>query len=546
MRLTFLLLSIFLYFNSICSGQSKYFIYFKDKSNTEFKISEPTKYLSPRSITRRIAQNISIIPRDFPVNKTYVADLKKAGAKVIYTSKWMNAALIEASASQLTNIKLLSFVKGIEGNAEIKGARVNNEYSESETKSKFGKDEKFYYGTSLNQTQQIGADILHKNGKTGKGILIGVFDSGFLNANTLDVFKPLFDEKRVIAQYDFVANNTNVFDDHNHGTSVLSCIVGKLAGKLIGTAPDASVALFRTEDVSSETKLEEINWLLAAEFADSIGVDVINSSLGYNTFDNPAQSYKYEDLNGDKTISAKAADWAVATGMIVVVSAGNEGNTAWKYISTPADADSVITVGAIDSNGLLSSFSSLGPNAKNSIKPELVARGTSTTLATSSNTIATSNGTSFSSPLIAGLMASFKQAYPNLSAMKLREIVIQSGSQFKVPDNRLGYGIPSVEVAIKLADAYVKTLVLSTEKEIFNSVVYPVPADDGKKIVLKINNTILPENQMLEVLGISGQNVFGKPLELRDLRNRWNNLNSSVYMLKLNFEGINYLLKIIK
>ncbi len=546
MRLSFLLLSIFLYFNSICSGQSKYFIYFKDKSNTEFKISEPTKYLSPRSITRRIAQNISIIPRDFPVNKTYVVDLKKTGAKVIYTSKWMNAALIEASASQLTNIKLLSFVKGIEGNAEIKGARVNNEYSESETKSKFGTEENFDYGTSLNQTQQIGADILHKNGKTGKGILIGVFDSGFLNANTLDVFKPLFDEKRVIAQYDFVANNTNVFDDHNHGTSVLSCIVGKSAGKLIGTAPDASVALFRTEDVSSETKLEEINWLLAAEFADSIGVDVINSSLGYNTFDNPAQSYKYEDLNGDITISAKAADWAVATGMIVVVSAGNEGNTAWKYISTPADADSVITVGAIDSNGLLSSFSSLGPNAKNSIKPELVARGTSTTLATSSNTIATSNGTSFSSPLIAGLMASFKQAYPNLSAMKLREIVIQSGSQFKVPDNRLGYGIPSVEVAIKLADAYVKTLVLSTEKEIFNSVVYPVPADDGKKIVLKINNTILPENQMLEVLGISGQNVFGKPLELRDLRNRWNNLNSSVYMLKLNFEGTNYLLKIIK
>ena len=175
-----------------------------------------------------------------------------------------------------------------------------------------------------------------------------------------------------------------------------------------------------------------------------------------------------------------------------------------------------------------------------------MARGTATTLATSSNTIATSNGTSFSSPLIAGLMASFKQAYPNVSAMKLREIIIQSASQFKVPDNRLGYGIPSVEVAIKLADAYVKTLVLSTEKEMFNSVVYPVPADDGKKIVLKINNTILPENQMLEVLGISGQNVFGKPLELRDLRNKWNNLSASVYMLKLNFEGINYLLKIIK
>lgn len=546
MRLNFLLLSIFFCFNSICSGQSKYFIYFKDKSNTEFKISEPTKYLSQRSITRRIAQNISIIPRDFPVNKTYVAELKKTGAKVIYTSKWMNAALIEANASQLTTIKLLSFVIGIEGNAEIKGARPNNEYRESETKSKFETEENFDYGTSLNQIQQIGADILHKNGKTGKGILIGVFDSGFLNANTLDVFKPLFDEKRVIAQYDFVANNTNVFDDHNHGTSVLSCIVGKSAGKLIGTAPDASVALFRTEDVSSETKLEEINWLLAAEFADSLGVDVINSSLGYNTFDNPAQSYKYQDLNGDKTISAKAADWAVATGMIVVVSAGNEGNTAWKYISTPADADSVITVGAIDANGVLSGFSSLGPNAKNSIKPELVARGTATTLATSSNTIATSNGTSFSSPLIAGLMASFKQAYPNVSAMKLREIIIQSGSQFKVPDNRLGYGIPSVEVAIKLADAYVKTLVLSTEKEIFNSVVYPVPADDGKKIVLKINNTILPENQMLEVLGISGQNVFGKPLELKDLRNKWNNLNSSVYMLKLNFEGIDYLLKIIK
>ncbi len=546
MRLSFLILLLFLCSNSFCFGQSKYFVYFKDKSNTEYKVSEPTKFLSQRAITRRIVQNISIIPRDFPVNKSYVAELKKTGAKVIYTSKWMNAALIEASSSQYSNVKVLSFVKGIEGNAEIKGARTNNEKNDSEMKSKFGPEENFDYGTSINQIQQIGADILHKNGKTGKGILIGVFDSGFLNANTLDVFKPLFDEKRVVAQYDFVANNSNVFDDHNHGTSVLSCIVGKSTGKLIGTAPDASIALFRTEDVSSETKLEEINWLLAAEFSDSIGVDVINSSLGYNTFDNPTQNYKYEDLNGDKTISAKAADWAVSTGMIVVVSAGNEGNTAWKYISTPADADSVITVGAIDANGILSSFSSIGPNAKNSIKPELVARGASTTLATSSNTIATSNGTSFSSPLIAGLMASFKQAYPNLSALKLREIMIQSASQFKVPDNRLGYGIPNVEVAIKLADAYLKTLVLSTEKENLKVLIYPNPSFDGKMLTLKINDIILPDNHILRVFDNSGRKIFDNALELRDLRQVWNTLNPAIYYLKLKFEGKNYTFKIKK
>jgi serine protease AprX len=531
MKIKSVLIFVFIFSSMCISAQKKFFVYLKDKNNSEFKITDPSKFLSARSIKRRTDQSISVINRDLPVNKTYVNQLKSTGAKILYTSKWMNAVLLETTDSVLVNIKKLNFVSSIEGNKDIRGAKNG---ANGRVKSKFEITENYDYGNSLSQIQQLGADIMHKKGFTGKNIMIGVFDSGFLNANTLDVFKTLFDEKRVINTFDFVDNETNVYNDDGHGTNVLGCIVGRADGKLIGTAPDAQVVLYRTEEVANESKLEEINWLLACERADSIGVDVINSSLGYNAFDDPTQDYKYADLTGDKTICAKAADWAVSTGIVVVVSAGNEGNKPWKYIATPADADSVIAVGAVDATGAYAAFSSVGPNAKNSIKPELAARGSNTYLASVINTFGAGSGTSFSSPLMAGFVASFKQAYPKLTAMKIRDILLKSGSQYAVPDNKLGYGIPNFEKAVEVIEGP-KQIILGNEPFNDRIVVFPNPIKDFAKLSLEIDGKpIMIVDSDFEIYNLIGKKMDSKKIE------------SGLYILKIKLNNRVFTSKVIK
>jgi serine protease AprX len=528
MRLLLLFLIMFCAGN--ISAQIKYFVYLKDKTGTEFKISEPGKFLSPRSLNRRTTQKINITTRDLPPSATYVNQIKATGVKILGSSKWLNAILLEATPTQLTSIKALPFVVSVDGNTSINGLRmagpVKNKWENST-------EIDFNYGTALPQIQQLGADEMHKKDITGKGILVGVFDSGFDRANTIDALKIVFSEKRVLDTYDFVDKKINVYDEDGHGTSVLSCIGANLTGKLIGTAPDASFVLYRTEDVYSESRIEEVYWLFAAEKADSIGVDVINSSLGYTTFDNAAQDYKYADMTGDKTICARAADFAVGVGISVVVSAGNDGTKPWKYVATPADADSVISVGAVDVNGNISSFSSFGPNFKKNIKPELVARGSGTIVATGTNGIGGANGTSFSSPVMAGFVASFKSAYPRIPAMKIREILIKSANLYLTPNERFGYGLPSFKKAAALADEYMKTLVLATETE--NSedlLIFPNPISDTD-FSITYKNADLPLNTIVKVFQKSnGSLVIASNLEAA--KKEIKKLPSATYVLTTN------------
>ncbi len=529
MKIKFLFSIALILFCQLAKAQSKYFVYLKDKANSSYKISEPEKFLSSRSIDRRKTQGIAIIERDIPVSLSYISEINKTGAKAIYSSKWMNAVLVSANTTQLASIKNFSFVKAIEGNADISGAKINGTYKVYNTFSKFGSTEDYEYGTSQNQIEQIEANLMHKAGFTGKGILIGVLDSGFSNADKLDVFKHLFDKKRILHTYDFVNNETNVYNDDSHGTSVLSCIVGNTSQKIIGTAPDAELVLFTTEDVRSETRLEEINWLIAAEKADSLGVDVINSSLGYSTFDNPAQNYTYADMTGDKTICAKAADWAVATGILVVVSAGNEGNGVWKYVGTPADADSVISVGAVDAVKNLASFSSRGPNAKNNIKPEVVAKGVATTVANSSNSISNSNGTSFSSPIMAGFVASLKQAYPRVSAMKIRELLLKSSSQYNTPDNLKGYGIPSFSKFKELADKYLNSLILGTENFGNSISIYPNPKPDKTELKIELDGFEIGKGTILSITAGNGR-IYGN-ITYENLNNALESIGSGTFLI---------------
>jgi subtilisin family serine protease len=274
------------------------------------------------------------------------------------------------------------------------------------------------YGLSTNQVSMIGADIMHQQGFTGKGMSIAVFDSGFRNAHLLPAFRHVFTSNRILATYDFVNKEESVYEDDEHGLRVFSAMAAYVPGQIIGTAYEAEYLLFRTEDASSEFRIEEINWLLAAEYADSAGVDVINSSLGYNYFSNPGMNYSRADMDGNTALVTRAADMAAATGMLVVVSAGNEGDDPWQTVAAPADADSVLSVGAVDRDGLYATFSSRGPTADGRIKPEVVAQGRGTVLSAASGNTVSSNGTSYSSPVLAGMATGFWQAYPHLTNME--------------------------------------------------------------------------------------------------------------------------------
>lgn len=535
----------FCFFNllsiSCVIGQNRYFVCLKDKSNSTFSITAPEKFLSKRSIDRRKIQNISINALDIPVNQNYVNQFKTAGAKIIGTSKWLNAVLIETNPEILGKISKLDFVKNIDGNQDIRGAKVSNTSEFIGTIDKFGSYEEFNYGNSLNQIQQLGVDEMHKNGFTGKGILVAVFDAGFDKANTMDAFKHLFSAKKIVKTYDFVSNDTTVFESHWHGTAAMSCIGAKLNAQLVGTAPDADFALYRTEDIGSETRIEEVYWLFAAENADSLGVDVINSSLGYYSFDNPTTNYKFEDLNGDKTISARAADFAVARGIMVVNSAGNEGNNNWNHIVTPADADSVISVGAVDVLGNTAGFSSPGPNAKNTLKPEVSARGSQTTVAISNPNASSSSGTSFSAPLIAGMVASLKQQFPQYSAMKIRELLIKSASKYETPDNKIGYGIPSYKRFVQLARN-----VLAIENYSEKTEVFPNPINDEQAIRIKINGIEVSDNQQIDVFDLNGRRIFEKTVLINEFKTNLPKLGTGTYIIKLQIADKIHTKKFIK
>lgn len=437
---------------SVVLLQNKYLVYFKDKTGSTYTTTNPSQYLSARSVQRRQRQGIAITERELPPNAAYLQAIRNLGAKVLYKTRWLNGALIETDNSTLSQILNLPFVKGIEGNGDIRNARLAADNLSNNKTDKFGTTTTEGYGYSLNQVKMLCADSMHQAGFRGEGMLIGILDSGFLKANQHRSLQPLFNENRVVGTYDFVQNETSVYEDNSHGTNVLSCMAAYTPDTLIGTAFKASYLLLRTEDVATETKIEEVYWLVGAEYADSVGVDVINSSLGYSEFDNNAQNYTYAQMNGDVAVCTRAADFAAAAGILVVVSAGNEGATSWQHITAPADGDSVIAVGAVAPSGVRVSFSSTGPSADGRTKPDLAAQGAQVVVANPNGGFAYSQGTSFSAPLLAGMAAGFWQANRALSNMQVIDLLKRSGTQANSPDGLLGFGIPNFKKAQALVN----------------------------------------------------------------------------------------------
>ena len=448
---------------------NRHMVFFTDKAGTPFNTAAPENFLSERAIQRRTNQDIIVIEQDLPIVPGYVDQVKNTGATVLYMTKWMNGVLVEATDVQMAAVSALSFVSSVEYVAP--GGRPASGKVKSSGKIK---DTSGVAAATDVQLSMLGIDNFHATGFHGEGMLIAICDAGFPSVNSTQPFQHLFTDARFDAatSYNFVSGNTNVFTRNSHGTNVLSIIGGYDPGNYTGGAYKAKFIAFITEDVDTEYRVEEYNWLFAAERADSAGVDVINTSLGYNTFDDSNMDYTQSDMDGGTTAITRAATIASAKGMVVVVSAGNEGAKPWGIITSPADSEHVLAVGSVNASGVRASSSSVGPTADGRVKPDVAAMGVSTSVISTDGTIVTGGGTSFAAPLIASLAALVWQQHPTLTVTEVRDSIRIHGSQYLNPDNFLGYGIPYFDV-ITAVDPSLETNLVS---------IYPNPSKDWIKL----------------------------------------------------------------
>jgi len=433
------------------STGARYRIEFTDKVGSAYDLSHPEDFLSERALSRRNRYHIPVDENDLPVSAVYLDSLRKHGFKVLYTSRWFNFATVAVvSPEDTAGVSDWNFVRSIKltrpenvlKNAESKWAKIQ---APATTSAQAEPEDQ--YGYSSDQVAQLNGKILHENSFKGQGMLIAVLDAGFRAANQQAVFDSLFQQNRMLGTRDFVNPASDVYQEYQHGMNVLSLMAANTPGTLIGTAPDASYYLIRTEDENSEYPVEMDNYIAGLELADSIGADVINASLGYFNFDDPAYNLSYDELDGKTLMITRAVELAEEKGMIVCVSAGNEGDNTWQHIIAPADANGILSMAAVNTEGERARFSSIGPSADGRIKPEVAACGWDAWIQKYPNEIGTSNGTSFASPLVAGLTACLWQEYPGKTPAEIIDAVIQSASQYASPDNYLGYGIPDFEKA---------------------------------------------------------------------------------------------------
>ncbi len=438
---------------------SKYIIRLKDKGTNPFTIANPSAYLTARSIQRRTRYGIAIDSTDLPITPRYIDSIKMAGAvTILNSSKWLNQVLIQTNdAAALTKINGFPFVLSSGPMApfgKTKDKPVNKKLdaafteAPTPTTSNTIAADYYNYGVSYGQVHLHNGEFLHNRGFRGQGMHMAVLDAGFLNYLTLPTFDSIRNNGQLLGTWDFVAGNASVNEDNSHGTACLSTIAANMPGTFMGTAPKTSFYLYRTEDVASEYPIEEQNWVAGIERADSLGIDISSTSLGYFTFDNPVFNYTYANMDGNTTMSAKGADLAAKKGILCVFAAGNEGNGSWHFIITPSDADSVMAVGAVSVAGNVGSFSSYGPSSDGQIKPSVAAVGVGAVVANpSTGQPSFGSGTSYACPNMAGLTTCLWQAFPEVNNMRIITVMQESATRATNPDDRVGYGIPDMKKA---------------------------------------------------------------------------------------------------
>jgi serine protease AprX len=528
------------FFNTIAQTEDAW-VYLKDKPNSATFLQNPLQMLSQRSLDRRTIQNISLDLKDVPIDVTYYNQLKNnVNITILGKSKWLNAVHIQGVASAIKALlNTYSFIESIEfadkslnPNAKNIGKKIiaahQNKFSETSTD--------FNYGNAENQIKMLKGDFLHQQNFTGEGIQIAIIDAGFPNVNTLAAFKRIRNNNQILGGYNFADRNTDFYTRNNHGTHVLSTIAGYSENQFVGTAPDAKFYLFISEIAETETILEETLWVEAAERADSLGVHVINTSLGYTTYDNPNYSHTYTDMDGKTTFISRGAEIGASRGLLLVNAAGNEGNDSWKYIGAPADAVSVFSIGAVNSSENIASFSSFGPTADQRIKPDVLAQGLSSAIINySSGNVSTSNGTSFSSPIMAGVIACFWQAFPNKTNFEIMDLIRKSADRFNNPTDQYGYGIPDFEAA------YNQVLALDNFKNA-SIKIFPNPLKDTFSMSV---DGYAAESLSIQIYNILGQLVF-ENFKLVSKTIDSKNLKNGIYILKIQYENQQKTVKLIK
>lgn len=514
-------------------AQQDAWVYFTDKENVQASIDNPISILTQEAIDRKAMHNTSIDERDVPVTEDYIAEIKaQEGIVVLAKSKWFNCVHVRGGLENIESLLDLSFVNTIEY-----ADRSRNRVSDDFQFQKEGPEQRvdFTYGSTENQVTMLSIDEVHLEDFTGEGMIVAIMDSGFSGVDVQDGFARIRDNGKLLDGYDFVGkvDDEFAFQGSDHGTRVVSDIAGFIENQFVGTAPGAKIYCFRTEDVASENPVEESNWVEAAERADSLGVDVINTSLGYRDYDFDPYDLTYEDMDGETAFISRGATIAFEKGMLVVTSAGNSGTG---MIAAPADAVGALTVGAVDSEGNYASFSSIGPSSDGRVKPDVMAKGANAAVIRSNGTITTSNGTSFSSPIMAGAVASIWQAKPELTNAELMQFIREAGSTFDNPTPQFGYGIPDFGTLLQTLlgvddSAFAKAYTLK-----------PIPTSDRFQVGL-------PEGvsaASLQLFNMIGQEVHSENIT-ND--NQWvdiSELKVGIYLARLESKSISRTIKIIK
>jgi subtilisin family serine protease len=449
------LYTLILLFFFLCSfGQTssqplhyKFRLYLKDKGVTTYTLNEPGQFLSKKAIERKKRQNVPIDETDFPVSPDYFRLVEKAGGVVVSHSKWLRTMTVQVEDSlSINEILLLPFVDTVKyvwrGTDRISRPELRPRLEKTDCEQAVLMDQPFGY--TLGQFRMHNADKLALAGFKGKGVDVGVIDAGFTNFDVI----PWFETVDLRGYMNFVPGG-DMFAMSDHGTKVLSTMAVNQPGLMMGSAPEAAYWLLRSEDVTSEFPVEEDYWVRAIEYADSLGLDVINTSLGYNHFDDEQLNYSFADLTGEVSMMSLAADMAFEKGMILVVSAGNEGNKPWQKTTPPGDAKNVLAIGAVGTDSLIASFSSRGLMEDGRVKPDLVSVGKNTVTIGQKGAIGITNGTSLSSPFLAGLIASLWSVNPDLHRSELIKIIKESSDRYLTPDSVYGNGIPDFQKAMR-------------------------------------------------------------------------------------------------
>ena len=533
-------LFLFLVSSFVGFSQEDAWVYFKDKPGAQTYLDNPLTILSQRALDRRSNQGIALDSKDVPIYQPYIDQVATAtGITVKAKSKWFNCVHVRGLQADITALTSLYFVEKVEfANRSVSVSKISATKQDKTrpVNKTLQTNTTFNYGNSANQIQMLNGHLLHQSNYTGSGKIIAVMDGGFPGVNTAPTFARLRDNNQILGGYDYVNRNADFYTGISHGTSVLSLMGGFVDNALVGTAPDASYYLFITEDGPNESPLEMSNWVEAAEEADRLGVDIINTSLGYTTFDNSNYNFAYNDMNGTTTFISKGLDVAFSRGMVCVVSAGNDGNDAWHYISAPADAANALTIGAVKADETYATFSSQGPTFDGRIKPDVTAQGQNPYVSDATGSITNSgSGTSYSGPIVAGMVACLWQALPAKTNQQIKQLITQSADRYAAPTVEYGYGIPDFGLAL--------TNGLSVDTFLKNDfVVYPNPANDSISVTLSEGFT----SGNIVLYTLLGQKVLEEKITKQSSNISIKSLEIGTYLYKIESNGFSKSGKVVK